>query len=68
RIEPNEREVLVKFLKGGQLPSASELPGEGDQRSLSLTDVNELKESVLRKLVREAVMLNLSQPQASAQA
>ncbi|HEY1087058.1 MAG TPA: DUF1801 domain-containing protein [Archangium sp.] len=68
RIEPNEREVLVKFLKGGQLPSASELPGDGDQRSLSLTDVNELKESVLRKLVREAVMLNLSQPQASAQA
>lgn len=68
RIEPNEREVLVRFLKGGQLPSASELPGEGDQRSLSLTDVNQLKESVLRKLVREAVMLNLSQPQAGAQA
>lgn len=59
RIVPSEREVLVKFLKGAQLPSAGELSAEGE---LSLTEVSELKENVLRKIVREAVMLNLSQP------
>ena len=58
RIEPREREVLVRFLKGDQLPSASELTGD----AITLTSVAELKDSVLRKLVREAVMLNLSMP------
>ncbi len=64
RIIPSEREVLVKFLRGGDLPSASELTGEG---AIALSSVEELKETVLRKLVREAVMLNLSTP-APAQA
>lgn len=58
RIIPSEREVLVKFLRGGDLPSASEL----SDGAISLTSVEELKETVLRKLVREAVMLNLSTP------
>ena len=58
RIIPSEREVLVKFLRGDDLPSASEL----SDGAISLTSVEELKETVLRKLVREAVMLNLSLP------
>ena len=58
RIIPSEREVLVKFLRGDDLPSASEL----SDGAISLTSVEELKETVLRKLVREAVMLNLSMP------
>jgi hypothetical protein len=62
RIIPSERTVLVKFLRGGHLPSASELTGDGETRSLSLSSLEELKETVLRKLVREAVMLNLSTP------
>jgi len=62
RIVPSEREVLVKFLRGGALPSAGELPGEGEARSISLTSLSEIKENVLRKLVREAVMLNMSMP------
>lgn len=58
RIIPSERQVLVKFLRGDDLPSASEL----SDGALTLTSVEELKETVLRKLVREAVMLNLSTP------
>ena len=62
RIIPSERSVLVKFLRGGHLPSASELTGDGETRTLSLSSLEELKETVLRKIVREAVMLNLSTP------
>jgi hypothetical protein len=62
RIIPSERSVLVKFLRGGHLPSANELVGDGETRTLSLSSLEELKETVLRKLVREAVMLNLSTP------
>lgn len=68
RIEPKEREVLVKFMHGGQLPSAAGLPADGDSRVVSLSSLAELKESVLRKLVREAVMLNLSPVPVAAQA
>jgi hypothetical protein len=61
RIEPAERSVLVRFLKGGQLPSAGELVGD----AVSLSSVDDVKHAVLRKLVREAVLLNLSpSPQA----
>ena len=64
-LDLSEREVLVKFLRGGALPSAGELPpGEGEARSISLTSLSEIKENVLRKLVREAVMLNMSLPAA----
>ena len=62
RIVPSEREVLVRFLRGGALPSAAELAGEGESREITLTSLSEIKENVLRKLVREAVMLNLSTP------
>lgn len=60
RIEPQESEVLVKFLRGSYLPSAEGLSGDGETRTLALSSVEELKSSVLKKLVREAVMLNLS--------
>ncbi|MGV3625685.1 MAG: DUF1801 domain-containing protein [Archangium sp.] len=63
RIVPEERSVLVKFLKGGQLPSASELVGD----TFHITDFDEVKQSVLRKLVREAVFENLREvPAANA--
>ncbi len=54
RIVPSERQVLVQFLKAAQLPSGSQLDGG----ALTLTDSTQLKESVLRQLVREAVLLN----------
>lgn len=68
RIEPGEHDVLVRFLKGGKLPSASELPGDGDARVITFQDADALKETVLRKVVREAVMLNLSDSAPQAQA
>ena len=46
--------LLVQFLKAAQLPSGSQLDGG----ALTLTDSTQLKESVLRQLVREAVLLN----------
>lgn len=61
RIVPSERAVLLKFLKAASLPSAAELEGD----SLPITELNEVKESVLRKLVREAVLLNLTTPAAA---
>ncbi len=64
RIVPDERRVLVRFIKHGQLPSASSVPGG----ELELTDPGELRESVLRQLVREAVLLNLSEPGAVSEA
>lgn len=66
RIEPGEHDVLVRFLKGGKLPSASELPGDGDARVITFQDADALKETVLRKVVREAVMLNMSDSVADA--
>jgi hypothetical protein len=64
RIVPQERRVLVRFIKHGQLPSAASVPGG----ELELTDPGELRESVLRQLVREAVLLNLSEPGAVSEA
>lgn len=60
RIEPTEREVLVRFLRGGSLPSSGELGGIGEERVLKLSSLRELKTEVLQKLVREAVALNLA--------
>lgn len=60
RIEPTEREVLVRFLRGGSLPSSGELGGIGEERVLKLSSLGELKIEVLQKLVREAVALNLA--------
>jgi len=64
RIVPEERRVLVRFIKHGQLPSGGSVPGG----QLELTDPGELRESVLRQLVREAVLLNLSEPGAVSEA
>jgi hypothetical protein len=66
RIEPGEREVLVRFLKGGELPSAAELGGEGEVRTMAFQNESDLRETVLRKVVREAVMLNLSRGGSAA--
>lgn len=60
RIEPREREVLVRFLRGGSLPSSSELGGIGDERILKLSSLDELRTDVLQRLVREAVAFNLA--------
>ena len=64
RIVPEERRVLVRFLKGSELPSGDSAPGG----ELELTNLEELRESVLRQLVREAVLLNLSEPGAVSEA
>ena len=64
RIVPEERRVLVRFLKANELPSGSSAPGG----EFELTDAEELRESVLRQLVREAVLLNLSEPGAVSEA
>lgn len=58
RIEPSERAVLIRFLRGSELPSANKL----QDQSLTLESVDGLKASVLKKLVREAVLLNLKGP------
>lgn len=63
RIVPEERAVLVKFLKAGQLPSSNELQGD----TFAITELDEMKQNVLRKLVREAVLVNLrTEPTATA--
>lgn len=56
RIEPHERDVLVKFVFGKELPSSAVLKSDG---SVTLSSLDSVRESVLRTLVREAVMLNL---------
>jgi hypothetical protein len=58
RIEPKEREVMVRFLRGSRLPSGAGLAGDGENRDLVVT-AEDLKTSLLTKLVREAVSLNL---------
>ena len=69
RIEPTEREVLVRFLRGGSLPSSSELGGSGEERTIALASLEEVRAEVLKKLVREAVSFNLSSgAEAKAQA
>lgn len=59
RIEPQDRAVIVRFLRGHELPSSAELSGTGPARTLVVSSVDELRTDVLRKLVREAVMINL---------
>ncbi len=58
RIEPKEREVMVRFLRGARLPSGAGLSGEGENREL-VVRADDVKTSLLTKLVREAVSLNL---------
>lgn len=58
RIEPKEREVMVRFLRGAMLPSGAGLKGQGEDREL-VVSADDLKTGLLTKLVREAVSLNL---------
>jgi hypothetical protein len=58
RIEPKEREVMVRFLRGSMLPSGAGLKGQGEDREL-IVSADDLKTGLLTKLVREAVSLNL---------
>jgi hypothetical protein len=64
RIEPHESRVLIKFMKGAQLPSAKNLTkSEGEARTMELNDVAKIQHDVLKKLVREAVLHNLKSRQ-----
>lgn len=63
RIEANDREVLVMFLKGAHLEAPDgTLAGDGEIRSLAVESVESLRESVLQGLVRQAVLLNVREP------
>lgn len=66
RIETSDREVLVMFLKGAQLEAPDgTLAGDGEVRSLAITSIESIRESVLQGLVRQAVLLNVRDPSAS---
>lgn len=68
RIEPHERDVLIKFMKGSKLPSNAVLKPDGDAGTVTLTSLDTVRESVLRTLVREAVLLNLEKSPVQARA
>lgn len=59
RIEPRDRDVLLRFIKGTKLPSGMLLDEQGDDGTVALTSLDSVRASVLRTLVREAVMMNL---------
>lgn len=67
RIEASDREVLVTFLRGAQLEAPEgTLAGDGDSRAVSVASLDDLKESVLQALVRQAVMLNVQDSSSGA--
>lgn len=68
RIEPHERDVLIKFIKGAQLPSGAVLKTDGKSGTVTLSSLDSVRASVLRTLVREAVMLNLDKSPMQARA
>lgn len=68
RIEPHERDVLIKFMKGAQLPSNAVLKTDGKSGTVTLSSLDSVRASVLRTLVREAVMLNLDKSPVQARA
>lgn len=68
RIEPHERDVLIKFIKGAQLPSGAVLETDGKSGTVTLSSLDSVRASVLRTLVREAVMLNLDKSPVQARA
>ena len=68
RIEPHERDVLIKFMKGAQLPSNAVLQTDGKSGTVTLSSLDSVRASVLRTLVREAVMLNLDKSPVQARA
>lgn len=60
RVEASDRKVLLEFVNGGSLEAPDGvLAGEGPVRNLALTSVDDVTESVLRGLVRQAVLKNL---------
>lgn len=61
RIQPTDRDVVVAFLRGGDLQAPEGvLEGEnGPYRYLTIKTADELKADVLRSLVRQAVMINI---------
>jgi len=67
RIEAGDRQVLITFLKGAQLEAEEGLLlGQGVTRALSVDSLEGLRESVLKGLVRQAVMLNGRDPSSGA--
>jgi hypothetical protein len=67
RIEAKDRDVVVQFLRGSSLTEhGGLLEGEGELRALPVSQLDEVKESILKALVREAVLLNLNSPAVPA--
>jgi hypothetical protein len=62
RIEARDREVLLSFFEGASLaaPPGVLHDGEGSERHLSISSLDDVRENVLKTLVRQAVILNLS--------
>ncbi len=67
RIEAKDREVIMSFLRGSQLqaPEGVLVAGGGDERHVALHNLEEVRENVLRTLVRQAVLVNLGQWQGT---
>jgi len=61
RLEASEREVILSFLQGARLDAPAGLlqPGEGEERTIALHSLDDVREQVLGPLVRQAVLLNL---------
>ncbi len=67
RIEASDREVLVMFLRGSQLEvEDGTLAGDGEIRSLAVDSIENIRESVLQGLVRQAVLINVRDPESGA--
>lgn len=61
RLEASEQEVILSFLQGARLDAPAGLlqPGEGEERTIALHRLEDVREQVLAPLVRQAVLLNL---------
>lgn len=67
RIEADDRQVLLTFLKGAQLDGdEGTLSGDGVTRALSVGSLEGVREGVLKRLVRQAVLLNARDPSSGA--
>jgi hypothetical protein len=62
RIEARDREVLLSFFDGASLaaPPGVLEAGKGSAMHLTLSTLADVRESVLKTLVRQALILNLS--------
>ena len=60
RIEASDRRVLLEFVNGATLKAPpGVLSGKGSARNLAIDSVDQIKSSVLKGLVRQAVLKNL---------